>query len=62
MPGVQYYLRQARAFSSLAQSTTDPQLYGRYLMMAQQYTGIANDLARGPKLVEPEIMDHGDAA
>jgi hypothetical protein len=45
MPGVKYYLRQADAFLSLAQSATDTQLRARYWMMAERFRGMASDLA-----------------
>jgi|HubBroStandDraft_6_1064221.scaffolds.fasta_scaffold1459647_2 hypothetical protein len=41
MPGAKYYLRQANAFVSLAQETTDAQLRERYRMMAEQYRALA---------------------
>ena len=41
MPGVKYYLRQANAFLSLAQETTDAQLRERYRMMAERYRTLA---------------------
>jgi hypothetical protein len=42
MPGSKYYLRQANAFLSLAQETTDAQLRERYLMMADRYRALAS--------------------
>jgi hypothetical protein len=49
MPGVKYYLRQANAFLSHAQSITDPQLRARYRMMAQRYIDMAESAG------EPEV-------
>jgi len=49
MPGVKYYLRQANAFLSLAQSITDTQLRARYRMMAQRYSKMASESAGEPK-------------
>jgi hypothetical protein len=54
MPGVKYYLRQANAFLSLAQSITDTQLRARYRMMAQRYTNMASESAGEPEEVAPE--------
>jgi 3-methyladenine DNA glycosylase/8-oxoguanine DNA glycosylase len=41
MPGVKYFLRQANAFLSLAQETTDAELRERYRMMAERYRTLA---------------------
>jgi hypothetical protein len=54
MPGVKYYLRQANAFLSLAQSVTDTQLRARYRMMAQRYRNMASESAGEPKDASPE--------
>jgi hypothetical protein len=54
MPGVKYYLRQANAFLSLAQSITDTQLRARYRMMAQRYRNMASESAGEPKDTAPE--------
>src|SRR5258708_7129787 len=43
MPGIKYYLRQANAFLSLAQSTTDAPLRERYRMMAERFRGMASE-------------------
>jgi hypothetical protein len=48
MPGIKYYLRQAKTFLSLAQSTTDAQLRARYQMMAQRYRDMASESAGKP--------------
>jgi hypothetical protein len=53
MPGVKYYLRQADAFLSLAQSITDTQLRARYRMMAQRYSNMASESAGEPKEPAP---------
>jgi hypothetical protein len=47
MPGVKYYLRQANAFLSLAQETTDAQLRERYRMMAERYRTLASMSTEG---------------
>ena len=49
MAGVKYYLRQANAFLSHAQSITDTQLKARYRMMAQQYSDMASESAGEPE-------------
>jgi hypothetical protein len=54
MPGVKYFLRQANAFVSLAQSITDAQLRARYRMMAQRYRNMASESAGEPKDTAPE--------
>jgi hypothetical protein len=60
MPGVKYYLRQANAFLSLAQSITDSQLRARYRMMAQKYRDMASESAGEPEEVASETDDrHG---
>jgi hypothetical protein len=48
MPGTKYYLRQADAFLSLAQSTTDAPLQARYRMMAERFRGMACEPAADP--------------
>jgi hypothetical protein len=48
MPGTKYYLRQANAFLSLAQSTTDAQLRARYRMMAERFRGMASESTEKP--------------
>ena len=57
MPDVRYYLRQANAFLSHAQSITDPQLKARYWMMAQQYSDMASESGGEPEEVAPETDD-----
>ena len=57
MAGVKYYLRQANAFLSHAQSVTDTQLKARYRMMAQQYSDMASELAGEPEEVASETND-----
>jgi hypothetical protein len=54
MPGVKYYLRQANAFLSHAQSITDPQLRARYRMMAQRYIDMASESAGEPEVAASE--------
>jgi hypothetical protein len=48
MPGTKYYLRQADAFLSLAQSTTDAPLRARYRMMAERFRGMACESTADP--------------
>jgi hypothetical protein len=48
MPGIKYYLRQADAFLSLAQSTTDAPLRARYRMMAERFRGMASESTADP--------------
>jgi hypothetical protein len=43
MPGIKYYLRQANAFLSLAESTADASLRARYRMMAERFRGMASE-------------------
>ena len=62
MPGVKYYLRQANAFLSLAQSITDTQLRARYQMMAQRYRNMASETAGEPKEAAPERTTGKDRA
>jgi hypothetical protein len=57
MAGVKYYLRQANAFLSHAQSITDPQLKARYRMMARQYIDMASKSASEPEEVASETVD-----
>jgi|NGEPerStandDraft_6_1074524.scaffolds.fasta_scaffold95168_1 hypothetical protein len=57
MPGVKYYLRQAKAFLSHAQSITDLQLKARYSMMAQRYSDMASESAGEPEEVASETDD-----
>jgi hypothetical protein len=60
MPGVKYYLRQANAFLSHAQSITDSQLRARYRMMTQKYRDMASESAGEPEEVASETDDrHG---
>jgi hypothetical protein len=60
MPGVKYYLRQANAFLSHAQSITDSQLRARYRMMAQKYRDMASESAGEAEEVASETDDrHG---
>jgi len=54
MPGVKYYLRQANAFLSHAQSITDPQLRARYRMMAQRYIDMGSESAGEPEVAASE--------
>jgi hypothetical protein len=53
MPGVKYFIRQANAFLSLAQSNTDEQLRARYRMMAQRYRDMASDSSGWVSAGEP---------
>ena len=63
MPGTKYYLRQANAFLSLAQSTTDARLRERYQMMAERFRHMASESAekqgdaadRKPVIKEPPL-------
>jgi hypothetical protein len=48
VPGTKYYLRQADAFLSLAQSTTDAQLRARYRMMAERFRSMASESTEKP--------------
>jgi hypothetical protein len=54
MPGAKYFLRQANAFLSLAQSVTDAQLRARYRMMAQRYGDMASESKSEPEKAESE--------
>jgi len=53
MPGAKYYLRQANAFLSLAQSITDAQFRARQRMMAQRYRDMASE-SESESVGEPE--------
>jgi hypothetical protein len=48
MPGIKYYLRQANAFLSLAESTADASLRARYRMMAERFRGMASESTEKP--------------
>jgi len=60
MPGAKYYLRQANAFLSLAQSVTDAQLRARYRMMAQRYGDMASESKSEPEKAAPEARTGKD--
>jgi hypothetical protein len=57
MPGIKYYLRQANAFLSLAQSTADAPLRARYRMMAQRFRDMASESSEKPDGVADRRTD-----